>query len=397
MQKSIIYSAILSTALIFFSCTTVKVTKVDPDKIDDNTEGLRYSLGKPLIKVTPNQGGDGTYAVELIYVPDNDRTYAASASSFMSKHTLEVNMASGILSKISLTKDGTTNVTDAAGAFGEMAKTEIARRQKEADEKKKEVEAELKENKTALKNAEELLDEKRIAHAANKREIGELEATSPKPLSAEIKEKIRTLNNANFKLQLEMDDLKRKINKLGSALKDLDAAANMPDEKKEDLMAYGPVFFEIKEIRDVNGNVTSVSLVVVKWPDNKAQMQFKTVSKPGSPINTAGAGTVQGPALTSKKIEVKSKPDGSFEFDIAFDKPVLRIDKQQSTFGDLANTTFKKAEVKQTPLDDKKTHKISVPKNIIKKGTYTLTVEYFYALPGSGEDSKRENIELIIK
>jgi len=393
MQKNILYTAILFTVLIFSSCTTVKVTRVDPDK-DYDIEGLRYSLGKPLIKVTPNPGGDGTYAVELIYVPDNNRTYAVSASSFMSKHTLEVNMTSGILSKISLTKDGTANASEAASTFGEIAKTEIARRQKEADEKEKEVEAEVKENKTTLKTAEELLDEKRIAHSFNEREICELEATSPKPLSAEIKEKIRILNNANFKLKLEMDNLERKIKKLRSALKDFDAAANMPAKIQEDLTAYGPVFFEIKEVRDENGSVTSVSLDVLKWPSGVDQMQFKTIAKPAKPVNSADAETVQPPALTSKKIQTKSKADGSFEFEITFDKPVLRIDKQQSTFGDAAKTSFK--TVTQSASEDKKTHTIAIPKNTIKKGTYILTVEYFYALPESGEDSKRQTITLTV-
>ena len=381
MKNIIQFIIVLFSAFIIYSCTTVKVAKVDPTS---DTEGLRYSLGKPFIKVTPNPGGDGTYTAELIYLPDNDRTYAVSSSIFMSKQTLELNVdGSGILSKVSLSKDATANASEATTALGEMAKTEIDRRQKEADEKEKEIEAEIKTNKDALKAAKELRDQKRIQVAANDRDIAVLEATSATPLSDEVKEKLRTLRSANFKLDLEIKDLDRKIGDLQTSLQGLEGAANIAEEKKKELTAYGPVFFEIKE--EVVGGKLSVTLNPVKQ-DGEIQRQFRTVAKPEKPVEATATETVAAPVILNKTIKAKLAPDNTFSFKVTFDGPVLRIDESKSFFD--SDPVVKFSEFNQEQVDNDEAVKLTTKtKTTLKPGKYVVTIKFFYALPKAGGEA----------
>lgn len=367
--------------LFAVSCTTVKVAKVDPSSKE---EGLRYSLGKPFIKVTPNPGGDGTYSCELIYLPDNDRTYAVSSSVFMSKQTLEVNVdGSGILSKVSLSKDATTIAGESTTAFGEMAKTEIARKQKEAEEEEKETLAEIKANKDALKTAKDLRTEKTIQLAANDREIAVLEATSSTPLSDEVKEKLRVLRNANFKLELEIKNLDKKIEEFYSTLKTLEGAANIAKEKKEELTAYGPVFFEIKE-EIVDGKL-SVSLNPVKQ-NGAVQQKFKTVAKPEKPADPAVPETTPAPVLLSKTVRAKLLPGNLFSFKVTFDAPILGIDESKSYFD--SDPIVKLSEFSHESVEKDEAVKLTTKsKSSLKPGKYLVNLKFSYALPKNGGEA----------
>ena len=90
---------LLLILLFLAGCTTVKVVKVTPGGAE---QGLRYALGKPFIKVTPNASGDGGYSAELIYLPDENQTYGVQVTTFMTKHSMELNVDdAGILQKVS--------------------------------------------------------------------------------------------------------------------------------------------------------------------------------------------------------------------------------------------------------------------------------------------------------
>ncbi len=391
MKNSIQFMIVLYSAFIMLSCTTVKVAKVSPGS---KTEGLRYSLGKPLIKVTPNAAGDGTYAAELIYLPDIDRTYAVSASTFMSKQTLELNVdGSGILSKISLSRDATAIASEGAGALGEMAKTEIERRKKEAKEKQDKIDAEIKANKDALKAAKEARDEKRIQVAANDRDIAVLEATSPTPLSDEVKDKIRQLNSTNFKLELEIQSLDRKIGDLESSVKGLEGAANIAVEKIKDLTSYGPVFFQIKE--EVKEGKLSVTLEPVEQ-DGQIQRKFKTVEKPGKPEAPAASEPVPVPVMLSKNISAKLNADNTFSFKLTFDNPVLRIDKSRSFFD--SDPVVKLVDFKDEEEENESIKLTTKAATTLKPGKYVVTIKFFYSLGGTnGEASSSGTVLLTLK
>lgn len=380
MKNIIQFIIVLFSALIIFSCTTVKVAKVSPGS---QAEGLRYSLGKPFIKVTPNADGDGTYTAELIYLPDNDRTYAVTSSSFMSKQSLELNIdGSGIINKVVLSKDATANAGEAAGALGEAAKTEIARRQKEAEEKKKEIDDEIKANKDELKTARELRDQKRILVAANDRDIAVLEATSSIPFSDEVKEKLSALRSANFKLDLEIKDLDRKIGGLQTSLKGLEGAANIAAEKKNELTAYGPVFFEIKE--EFKNGKLSVTLEPVAQ-NGEIQRKFKTVATPEKPV-AAVAEPVAVPVLLNKTVKAKLQPGNKFSFKLTFDTPVLRIDESKSYFD--SDPVVKLSEFVQEQVDNDDAIVLTTKTSTtLKPGKYVVTIKFFYALPTAGGEA----------
>lgn len=392
MKNSIQFMVVLLSAFITFSCTTVRVDKVTSNS---QKEGLRYSLGKPFIKVTPNPDGDGTYTTELIYLPDNNRTYAVSSSVFMSKQTLELNVdGSGILSKVEVSKDATTNAEEATGALGELAKTEIARRQKEAKDKQDKIDAEIKTNKDAVNAAKETRNEKRRQMAGNDRDIAVLEATSPTPFSDEVKEKLRALRSENFKLDLEIQDLDRKIGDLQKSLNGLEGAANIAAKKEGELTAYGPVFFEIKEV--VKDGKLSVTLEPVKQ-GNDIQKKFKTVAKPEKPAAPTAPETVVAPAILSKTVTVKLKSDNTFSFNVTFDGPVLRIDNSKSFFN--SDPVVKIVEFNQEQIGNDEVTKLTTKNaTTLKPGKYALTIKFFYGLPGAGgEAAATGNIVLILQ
>jgi hypothetical protein len=107
---------LLCTAAISLTmgCTTLRVSKVeyaaDGTEVDPQP-GVRYSLPKPALKVTPR--ADGTIDVEVVHLPDRDRTYAIRASSWAAKHKLEIGVARGLLQKIAWSPDATAVTTQA--------------------------------------------------------------------------------------------------------------------------------------------------------------------------------------------------------------------------------------------------------------------------------------------
>jgi outer membrane protein assembly factor BamE (lipoprotein component of BamABCDE complex) len=373
---------------LLVSCTTVKVAKVE---VGQSPDGLRYSLGKPFIKVTPNPEGDGSYTAELIYLPDNDRTYAVSSSSFMSKHTLDLNVdGSGVLSKLALSKDATGNSSEAAGALGELAKSEITRRQKEADEKRAKIEAEIKSNEDAIKVAVELRDQKIVQLASNERDIAVLEATSSTPLSDAVKERLRELRSSNFKLNLEILDLERKIGNLKTSLNTLENAANIAAEKKDELTAYGPVFFQIVEVYE-NSKLKSVKLEPVKQGE-EIQKKFKTVAKPEKPSATTVGETSTAPALLNKSISVKMNRDKSFSFVLTFNGKVLRIDESKSYFESDPLVKFREFNQDQQEVDEEAIMLTTKQPTSLKPGKYVVNIVYLYALPGNGGESSAKSV-----
>lgn len=73
-------------SLVLVGCASMTVTKITPDNSKTVT-GIRYSLPKPFIQVTPQ--ADGTIAVDVLYLPDSNNTYAINTSSFMSTYTFQ--------------------------------------------------------------------------------------------------------------------------------------------------------------------------------------------------------------------------------------------------------------------------------------------------------------------
>jgi hypothetical protein len=78
----------LVCATLLAGCAEFSVKKVPTDPNAPVPSGIRYSLPKPLIQVTPQ--ADGTIGVEVLYLPDSEHTYAIESESWMSSYTSQV-------------------------------------------------------------------------------------------------------------------------------------------------------------------------------------------------------------------------------------------------------------------------------------------------------------------
>jgi len=94
-------------------CASISVKKVEPGKA---SVGLRYSLPKPFIQVVPQ--ADGTVAVDVIYLPDTQNTYAINTWSFMSSYVYQVSLdQNGLLNAVEF-KQNTSVVGQQVAATG---------------------------------------------------------------------------------------------------------------------------------------------------------------------------------------------------------------------------------------------------------------------------------------
>jgi hypothetical protein len=95
------------------------VTKVTPKNVVTVT-GVRYSLPKPFIQVVPQ--ADGTIAVDVIYLPDSNNTYAIDTSSSMSSYTFQVALdQNGMLSAVEFKKNTSVVGQQVAASAGTAA------------------------------------------------------------------------------------------------------------------------------------------------------------------------------------------------------------------------------------------------------------------------------------
>ncbi len=128
-------------------CTMVSVKKVD---VYGKGKGVRYSLPKPFIVVTPKS--DGTLDVRVEMLPDPTHTYAVHAKSFLAQHDLQLKISKGLLTEVEWTRDSSAVAAEAAKAAGAVAKARE--------------DAEIALLKAEREKADEIADEERKAVAA---------------------------------------------------------------------------------------------------------------------------------------------------------------------------------------------------------------------------------------
>ena len=122
--------------LITVGCasTSVVVKKVTATSAPD---GVRYSLPKPFLLVTPNTSGDGGFAAEVIYLADEGNTYAVQGKTKRGKYKLDVTVANSLLSKLAFVRTDAAVAAETVRASGEVVKSDLTRRQTEQDEREK--------------------------------------------------------------------------------------------------------------------------------------------------------------------------------------------------------------------------------------------------------------------
>src|SRR5260221_8073926 len=120
--------------LAFGACSTPRLT-VSKVQGSPEPKGIRYSLPKPFLLVTPNPSGDGSLTVEVIYLPDESNTYAIDGSTRRGKYELTVNVKDGLLSKIVWSQKDAELLAQSISAGGDLVKAELDRKSAEKKEK----------------------------------------------------------------------------------------------------------------------------------------------------------------------------------------------------------------------------------------------------------------------
>ncbi len=399
-MKKIICNTVVIVALISFnmSCSTVKVSKVQ----SGSEQGIRYSLGKPFIQVTPSPSGDGSYSVELVYLPDQSQTYAIQTSAFMAKNTMEVNVdESGIIKKIDWSKGGDVLTPASVEALGNIAKAEFERKKTDDDEVTAEAKLRKKTAEDLFNSLNDQLAVKTLELTIAQKEIETIKLLyTGADLTLEIKEKIRQLEITIKKLELEIETLNTKIKKADAEVKEASKAFNDPTSNAAD-KAWGPVLFEIKDTynpfkkrEEQVANGGKVQLISVDWGEGKKQMEFESIG--GSAPSVPATIPEKEPVLTSTgKVTIAFGDNGLAEYKVAFDKEIDDLLRPQSSIKKQSGEEIPFATI-TCQVDKHKNLEFQFDKNKILPGEYTLLIHFNYK-KGEGKEEGVVKVEIILK
>jgi hypothetical protein len=271
--------------LLAGSCTSIEVKKLTDDSA--NVPGIRYSLPKPFIQVTPN--ADGSVAVEVVYLPDADNTYAIDAAAYASSLTLDIQLEKGFLKKVEMKPDATTVTEQAIKTAGEVGSKVLDAEKASQEAQRKKIEA----ADAKVKAAEEA-----VVKAKLEVELAQIDkASADRGKDETAKEKARVeLEKAQARLRVAeraLDELKASRGALAAARADGETTAK-PTTKGFEIR--GPVLYAVQE-RIAEGKPV-VTLQAVKI-NGDPQKKYRTVITAGS--------TARGATLKIAPIAKQSK------------------------------------------------------------------------------------------
>jgi hypothetical protein len=324
---------ILVIPFIVSGCySSLKVHKIIDNNID-KAPGIRYSLPKPFLLVTPSETGDGTFKVEVVHLPDEEQTYAIDAKSGMGKHTLEVEVEKGLLKKILWKKDDTTVPAEVARVAGELAKKELERKKAEQEEQ----EAKVKEAMEKVQTLEKELRDKELELELANVELESLkEAVDDEATATEKqKEELRQARLKVKKIQIELENKRKELSLASSLYETLRSNFNVAKGSSDKFKkAWGPVLYAIEDKVDYRNGKGYIKLKTVKWKTlqkpipskspwsfaTDTQKQFETVTAPKPPPEI-----MQEPKLTFDGSEILPYTGGKIVIRRTFDKPVRKF------------------------------------------------------------------------
>jgi hypothetical protein len=116
-------------------CDPITVKRVNPLEPSKLLEGIRYSLPKPYIQITP--GPDGGMDADIIFLPDPENTYVIKGSAtFCSSYSLNIGLSQGLLTSVDWNVDSSVvgaSAVQAAGAVGQkVIDAQVAEQTKQA-------------------------------------------------------------------------------------------------------------------------------------------------------------------------------------------------------------------------------------------------------------------------
>lgn len=228
------------------------VTQVTGELATETSQGFRYALPIPVLKVTPQ--ADGTMAVEVFYIPDPKNTYVLQAKSIVGAYTLEVKTNQGLLDTVTFNPDATGVADQAISSYGDIQKAKVdakAQADKDAaakaDDKAKAAAAAAQ----AIKDAQTTLD----VATAKRDKLVALNVTGDQLVAAELAIVDASTRLDALKAEAQASATSSAMNKAANKASAFDQAGAKFDT------AAGPVFYRLEPDATTPGKVNLVDFV----------------------------------------------------------------------------------------------------------------------------------------
>ena len=388
--------AVMIFPLLGGCIASVKVTKVPAVETAPGVAGVRYSLPAAFILVKPDPAKTGNYAVETKLFADPTETYAIDSTAYLSTATLNVEVAEGLLTKVTINQNTSDLGSEAVKAASEVVKTDLEQRKKEkedAETARKEAAKELAALQAAVSKAE---DELLIA----RRSVAEWEALvslAPENATYQLGLRQAKVDQAKAEIALQRANqalTERLAQQSGGGASDVSDSvgggsppgAAQPTTTADAPTRKSPVLYRLVDTCDVHGDdkafaTCKVDLVPVDWDLQKPMPQLdlpvRTV-KPKAP-------TPKQPELVDIQItpEPVSFVKGLFRKQLVLSAPVCSIVVDESTLKTVDPETGAEADVPisklgLTLLTGKANVDLLIHEKALDPATYYLTLQILW-------------------
>ncbi len=286
-------------------CTSITVHRIDSSQSEEL--GVRYSLPKPFLLVTPQE--DGSVTAKVLYLPDPDHTYAISAGTVAGTYSLRTSLSpEGFLEKVRFSADDAAVAAQLAESAGNAAASRIDQQQKAASDaaaartarQKQSLDTlvggvdEWRKANAELNTANATVENARSGVKAAEAALATAQVSGDVSAIAQAQANLVTAQNAlrtaeaGLKNAEEAKALVSSLLRIGGATAGLPGASQATATKK----ANGPALFAIKDRRVEDGRYYP-RLVAVKYPvtdpvTGSTQLSFDAIdNRPSKPAETA--------------------------------------------------------------------------------------------------------------
>jgi hypothetical protein len=202
----------LGASLMASACASTRITVTKVDSAHPNAKGIRFSLPKPFLLVTPNTSGDGGFKAEIIYLPDESNTYAIDAGTKLGKYSLNVITKDGLLSKVAWSRTDAAVAAESVRVSGELLKSRFELEQKEQDERDAKRKEEQKAAASEIKKLREGLAEQELLVKLAGAEVTSAEAAVKAGSTPETQAALRAAQLKEKQAELRRDAAQDALN-----------------------------------------------------------------------------------------------------------------------------------------------------------------------------------------
>jgi hypothetical protein len=277
--------ATISSLLLSTACASTQLTVRKVQDGGKEPNGIRYSLPKPFLLVTPSPSGDGSLKVDVIYLPDTSNTYAIDGRTKRGKYELSVNVKDGLLSKVAWSQKDAAFLAESVRVAGEVAKGELERQQDEEKARAKRADDKRKAADEEIQKLQNDLDEQELALQLATIEVQSAQsAVDQGDQSAAAKSALRKAQLARDQARAARDFAQAQLAKARARFEALpsgfEETTRRPLPNPNQSLFWSPVLYEIVD----DGKM--VRLKAVEWRTGQAggevlrQIQLRTNAVP---------------------------------------------------------------------------------------------------------------------